>query len=128
MNKELEYSSSLGTNLFDRGPRNMVPKHNYPSGTGKSHVFYGPAYYVPSENRWITQDKYRSLPRETRRDAILFESEDDWVAWKIKNDKPHPPSGRQFLCYGKVQVGNDQEKAQSERNSHSKNRSEKKLN
>ena len=96
MNKELEYSSSLGTNLFDRGPRNMVPKHNYPSGTGKSHVFYGPAYYVPSENRWITHESFRSLPRETRRDAILFESEDDWVAWKIKNDKPHQPSGRQF--------------------------------
>ena len=78
----------------------MVPAHNYLSGTGKSHVFYGPAYYVPSENRWITQEKYRSLPRETRRDAILFESEDDWVAWKIKNDKPHPPSGK--LVYNRL--------------------------
>ena len=93
MNKALEYSTSSGSILAERGPRNMVPVHNYPDGTGKSHVFYGAAYYVPSENRWITQDKFRSLPREARRDAILFESEDDWVAWKSKNDKPHPSSG-----------------------------------
>ena len=33
-----------------------------------------------------------------------------------------------FMHYRKVQVGNEQEKAQSERNSHSKNRSGKKLN
>ena len=32
-----------------------------------------------------------------------------------------------ILFYGKVQVDNDQEKVQSERNPHSKNRSEKKL-
>ena len=32
------------------------------------------------------------------------------------------------IIYKKVQVGNDQEKAQSERNFHSKNRGEKKLN
>ncbi|XP_045168112.1 uncharacterized protein LOC123531327 isoform X2 [Mercenaria mercenaria] len=93
MNKGLEYSTSQGSILADRGPRNMVPVHNYPSGVGKSHVWRGAAYYVPSENRWIQQDKYRSLPREARRDAIYFESEDDWVAWKIKNDKPKGPSG-----------------------------------
>ena len=93
MDKGLEYSTSKGTNLVERGPRNMVPVHNYLDGTGKSHVFYGAAYYVPSENRWITQEKYKNLPREARRDAILFESEDEWVAWKIKNDKPNQPSG-----------------------------------
>ena len=77
----------------------MVPVHNYLDGTGKSHVFYGAAYYVPSENRWITQEKYKNLPREARRDAILFDSEDEWVAWKIKNDKPHQPSGTVALGY-----------------------------
>ena len=93
MEKSLEYSTSKGDNLVARGPRNMVPVHNYLDGTGKSHVFYGAAYYVLSENRWITQEKYKNLPREARRDAILFDSEDEWVAWKIKNDKPHQPSG-----------------------------------
>ena len=99
MEKSLEYSTSKGTNLVERGPRNMVPAHNYLDGTGKSHVFYGAAYYVPSENRWITQENYKNLPREARRDAILFDSEDEWVAWKIKNDKPHQPSGIVALGY-----------------------------
>ncbi|XP_052809676.1 uncharacterized protein LOC128238136 [Mya arenaria] len=93
MNKGLEYSTSHGSILAERGPRNMVPLNNYPAGTGKSIVWTGAAYYVPSENRWISQHNYRSLPREARRDAIYFEREDDWVSWKIKNDKPHPPSG-----------------------------------
>ncbi|WAQ93876.1 hypothetical protein MAR_006347 [Mya arenaria] len=94
MNKGLEYSTSHGSILAERGPRNMVPLNNYPAGTGKSIVWTGAAYYVPSENRWISQHNYRSLPREARRDAIYFEREDDWVSWKIKNDKPHPPSAR----------------------------------
>ena len=94
MEKQLEYSTSKGSYLADRGPRNMVPVHNYPAGRGKSHVYYGPAWYVPSENRWIKQHEYRALPRESRRDAIYFESEEDWVEWKIKSDKPHPPSGK----------------------------------
>lgn len=93
MNKSLEYSTSKGTILADRGPRNMVPAHNYLSGTGKSINWRGPAYYVPSERRWVMQDQYRSLPRRTCRDAIYFESEDDWVTWRSKNDKPNPPAG-----------------------------------
>lgn len=105
MNKELEYSSSLGTTLSSRGPRNMVPLDNYLAGTGKSHVYYGPGYYVPSENRWITQDKYRSLPRETCRDAILFESEEDFVAWKIQTDKPRMPSGISMSGYPRSYTG-----------------------
>ena len=52
MDKGLEYSTSRGTILAERGPRNMVPPANYPSGTGKSIVWSGAAYYVPSENRY----------------------------------------------------------------------------
>jgi hypothetical protein len=37
--------------------------------------------------------EYRSIPRETKRDAILFESEDEWVTFQRKRDAEHPPSG-----------------------------------
>ncbi|KAK3092549.1 hypothetical protein FSP39_004270 [Pinctada imbricata] len=88
-----EYGTSAGTNLFLRGPYNSTPLHNYLSGDGKSHVFRGPGYYVPSENRWMHYHEYRSLPRETRRDAILFESEDDWVKFQRKRDAQTNPGG-----------------------------------
>ena len=51
MDKGLEYSTSRGATLSSRGPRNMVPVHNYLAGTGKSIAWRGAAYYVPSENR-----------------------------------------------------------------------------
>ncbi|KAK3591972.1 hypothetical protein CHS0354_031480 [Potamilus streckersoni] len=94
-----EYSTGLGTNLAARGPRNMVPLHNYLSGDGKSHVYKGPGYYVPSERRWISYDMVRALPRETRRDAILFESEDEWRTWQGRRDKPHSSSGLSMSGY-----------------------------
>ncbi|XP_041365604.1 uncharacterized protein LOC121380719 [Gigantopelta aegis] len=86
-----QYSTSKGTFLHERGPRNPVPTDNYFSGDGKSYTYQGPAYYVPSELRWISYHEYRSLPLETRRDAILFESEDDWVAFLRKRDKAKQP-------------------------------------
>lgn len=76
-----EYGTSAGTNVRLRGPYNATPVNNYLAGDGKSHVYMGPAYYVPSENRWIKFHEYRSIPRETRRDAILMESEEQWVAY-----------------------------------------------
>lgn len=88
-----EFGTSGGTNIRERGPYNTIPFYNYLSGTGKSHAYRGPGYYVPSENRWMAFHEYRSLPRETKRDAILFESEDDWVTFQRKRDSEHPPSG-----------------------------------
>ncbi|KAH3718276.1 uncharacterized protein LOC127856636 [Dreissena polymorpha] len=105
MEKGLEYSTSRGSILAERGPRNMVPLNNYLAGTGKSIVWMGAAYYVPSENRWIQQHEYRTLPREARRDAIYFESEDDWVAWKDRRDRPSHPSGISMSGYPTAYTG-----------------------
>lgn len=88
-----EYGTSAGTNVRLRGPYNATPVNNYLAGDGKSHVYMGPAYYVPSENRWIKFHEYRSIPRETRRDAILMESEEQWVAYQRKRDKATQPGG-----------------------------------
>ncbi|XP_076461083.1 uncharacterized protein LOC143293754 [Babylonia areolata] len=87
------YGTSKGVFLNRRGYFNHVPVHNYLSGDGKSHVYMGPGYYVPSERAWLTFAEYRSLPRETRRDAILMESEDQWREFQLKRDKVHQPSG-----------------------------------
>lgn len=89
-----EYGTSAGTNVRLRGPYNATPVNNYLAGDGKSHVYMGPAYYVPSENRWIKFHEYRSIPRETRRDAILMESEEQWVAYQRKRDKATQPGGK----------------------------------
>ena len=96
---KIEYSTSVGTRLFDRGPRNMVPVHNYLAGTGKSLAYEGPGYYVPSERRWVSHANFRSLPRQTRRDCILFESEEDWRTWQARRDKEPAPSGRDSTEY-----------------------------
>ena len=37
------------------------------------------------------------MPRDTKRDAILFESEDEWVAFQRKRDAEHPPSGKMSM-------------------------------
>ncbi|KAK7109990.1 uncharacterized protein [Littorina saxatilis] len=87
------YGTSKGVYLNRRGNFNHVPIHNYLSGDGKSHVYYGPAYYVPSERSWISYAEYHSLPRESRRDAILMESEDQWREFQAKRDSVHQPSG-----------------------------------
>ena len=89
-----EYGTSAGTNVRLRGPHNSTPLNNYLAGDGKSHVYRGPAYYVPSENRWIRFHEYRSLPRETKRDAILMESEEQWVAYQRKRDRETQPGGK----------------------------------
>ena len=89
-----EYGTSAGTNVRLRGPHNSTPLNNYLAGDGKSHVYRGPAYYVPSENRWIRFHEYRSLPRETKRDAILMESEEQWVAYQRKWDRETQPGGK----------------------------------
>ena len=73
-----------------------TPYNNFFSGDGKSHVYEGPAYYVPSERgNWIKQHDYRSLPRETKRDAIDVQSEDQWVEFMRQRDTP---SGNVDAC------------------------------
>lgn len=83
-----EYGTSAGTRLFDRGPYNSTPVDNYPSGDGKSMIWRGPSHYVPSERRWTDYHQYRSLPRDTRRDAKEMQSEDQWVDFMRQRDTP----------------------------------------
>lgn len=96
------YGTSKGVFLKERGYFRHLPVNNYLSGDGKSHVYYGPAYYVPSERRWVTYVEYRSLPPQTRRDAILMDSEDKWREFQLQRDKVKEPSGEhnvQFCSY-----------------------------
>ena len=66
-----------------------TPYNNYFAGDGKSMVYEGPGYYVPSERgNWIKQHDYRSLPRETKRDAIDFQSEEQFVEFMRQRDTP----------------------------------------
>lgn len=83
-----EYATSAGARLFDRGPHNATPMHNYLSGDGKSLIWNGPAHYVPSERSWIGHHQYRSLPRDTKRDAKEMQSEDEWVNFMRQRDTP----------------------------------------
>lgn len=69
-------------------PHHSTPYNNYLSGDGKSYIWAGPGYYVPSERTWIRYPDYRHLPRETRRDAIDFQSEDAWVDFMRNRDQP----------------------------------------
>ncbi|XP_060579128.1 uncharacterized protein LOC132736072 isoform X3 [Ruditapes philippinarum] len=70
-------------------PHYSTPYNNYLSGDGKSLVYEGPGYYVPSERgRWIQYSDYRSLPREARRDAIDMQSEDQFVNFMRQRDTP----------------------------------------
>ncbi|KAK3591973.1 hypothetical protein CHS0354_031481 [Potamilus streckersoni] len=69
-------------------PHYSTPSNNYLSGDWKSHVWSGQAHYVPSERAWISYHDSRSLPRETKRDAIEFQSEDEWVAFTRERDTP----------------------------------------
>ncbi|KAK7469522.1 hypothetical protein BaRGS_00036468 [Batillaria attramentaria] len=87
------YPTSKGTWLFQRGYYNHVPLHNYPSGDGKSHTYRGAGYYIPSERRWESYAEHRSLPRETKRDAIEMKSETQFVDFLRKRDSVYPPSG-----------------------------------
>ncbi|KAK7469523.1 hypothetical protein BaRGS_00036469 [Batillaria attramentaria] len=69
-------------------PHHSTPVNNYLSGDAKSYIWAAPAYYVPSERTWIRYPDYRSLPRETRRDVIDFQSEDQWVDFMRHRDQP----------------------------------------
>jgi hypothetical protein len=42
-------------------------------------IYAGASHYVPSEQNWIKYDQYRSLPRDTKRDAIDMQSEDQSI-------------------------------------------------
>ncbi|KAL8558871.1 hypothetical protein ACOMHN_054302 [Nucella lapillus] len=87
------YATSKGTILFDRSVYRPTPAYNYLSGDGKSHVYEGAGYYVPSERLWQNFVQYRSIPKTSRRDAILMESEDQWVAFMRKRDSVYQPGG-----------------------------------
>ncbi|XP_076437140.1 uncharacterized protein LOC143276498 [Babylonia areolata] len=93
------YGTSKGMTLFRRGPYKPTPVNNYLSGNGKSHVYEGSGYYVPSERIWQNYVEYRSLPKTSRRDAILMESEDQWVAFMRKRDSVHQPGGVSIRGY-----------------------------
>ncbi|XP_070211277.1 uncharacterized protein [Littorina saxatilis] len=69
-------------------PHHSTPTNNYFSGDGKSYVWGDASYYVPSERSWIRYPDYRSLPRESRRDAKDFQSEDEWVNFMRNRDQP----------------------------------------
>ncbi|XP_062612089.1 uncharacterized protein LOC134273887 [Saccostrea cucullata] len=97
-----EYGISAGTRLFDRGPHNPIPTHNYLSGGGKSLIWRGPSHYVTSERTWIDQQQYRSLPRDTKRDAKEMQSEDQWVDFMRQRDTP---SGYYHKDIGVLQTG-----------------------
>lgn len=97
-----EYGTGAGTRLFDRGPYNSTPVDNYPSGDGKSMIWRGPSHYVPSERRWTDYHQYRSLPRDTRRDAKEMQSEDQWVDFMRQRDTP---SGYYHKDIGLLQTG-----------------------
>lgn len=91
-----EYTHSKGSILVERGPYRAIPENNYLSGTGMSHVWTGVGHYVPSSRGWIPIHKYHSLPRETRRDAIYMESEDQYVSFVKNRDTP---SGIKYDCF-----------------------------
>ncbi|XP_078320927.1 uncharacterized protein LOC144621479 isoform X2 [Crassostrea virginica] len=97
-----EYGISAGTRLFDRGPHNPIPTHNYLSGDGKSMIWNAPSHYIPSERSWIGYHQYRSLPRDTRRDAKEMQSEDQWVDFMRQRDTP---SGYYHKDIGLLQSG-----------------------
>ncbi|KAL5007672.1 hypothetical protein ScPMuIL_016478 [Solemya velum] len=82
--------------------RRSTPANNYLSGTGKSLVWAGQAHYVPSERSWIGYHQYRSLPRDTKRDAIDMQCEDQWVEFQRQRDTP---SGYYHKNIGLKQTG-----------------------
>ena len=70
------------------GPKIITPTHNYLSGDWKSFCYERSSYYTPSERRWIKYHDYKHIPREARRDAIDFQSEDKWVDFQRHRDAP----------------------------------------
>ncbi|WAQ93877.1 hypothetical protein MAR_006348 [Mya arenaria] len=92
-------------------PHYSTPSNNYLSGDGMSHVFEGPGYYVPSERGWT-----KSLPRETRRDAIDMQSHDQWDPWpKCDAWVPIQREGRgEYYGYYHEAIEREQERRKKE--------------
>ncbi|XP_014778569.1 uncharacterized protein LOC106875102 [Octopus bimaculoides] len=69
-------------------PEYHMPTNNYLSGDWKSHNWRGPAYYVPSERRWIAYHNYRTLPDLIKRDSMDIQCEDQYVDFVRTRDTP----------------------------------------
>ncbi|EUB61963.1 DNA-binding protein RFX5 [Echinococcus granulosus] len=70
-----------------------IPEYNYRESGLKSHYFqFG--YYIPSERRWQTYQRHRSLPPCTLRDAIDIQRENNYISLNHNQDKcrSHVPS------------------------------------
>ncbi|PAA74522.1 hypothetical protein BOX15_Mlig032686g1 [Macrostomum lignano] len=83
--------SKYSTDPAFTGPKIVTPPNNYLSGNGKSEVYQGAGWYVPSERRWQRYHEYTALPSSSRRDAIDFQSEDDFVQFRQARDRPRAP-------------------------------------
>ncbi|KAL7064200.1 hypothetical protein AAHC03_05385 [Spirometra sp. Aus1] len=75
----------------DRDERIEIPEHNYREGGFKSQYFRG-GWYVPSERRWEKYYEHHFLPPLTRRDAIDFSRESEYVDFKRKTNKHYEKS------------------------------------
>lgn len=71
-----------------RVPEYVMPKNDILSGDWKSHVWRGPAHYIPSERRWIAYHNYRCLPLLAKRDAKDLQSETEYVDFIRSVDTP----------------------------------------
>ncbi|CAL8096353.1 unnamed protein product [Calicophoron daubneyi] len=74
---------------FDNSLRIVIPEHNYRQGERKTTLYQGAGWYIPSERRWEGYDAHHELPRLTRRDAIDFQREEDFVKFLKKRDVPN---------------------------------------
>ncbi|CAH8459499.1 unnamed protein product [Heterobilharzia americana] len=87
----------------DDRTRIAKPEYNNSDESMKTSLFNGAGWYIPSERRWETYNEHFELPRLTRRDAVDFQSEKDFVNFLKRRDIPnykkitayypsHPPS------------------------------------
>nr|CAH8832040.1 unnamed protein product [Trichobilharzia regenti] len=87
----------------DDRTRVTIPEYNNRDGHMKTSLYGGAAWYIPSERRWESYSEHFELPKLTRRDAIDFQSEKDFLNFLKKRDIPdykkitayypsHPPS------------------------------------
>ncbi|VDP67671.1 unnamed protein product [Echinostoma caproni] len=68
--------------------RIAIPEYNYRQGERKTALYEGSGWYIPSERRWESYDQHHELPRLSRRDAIDFANEKDFVNFLKKRDVP----------------------------------------
>ncbi|GAB1603046.1 uncharacterized protein LOC115215480 [Argonauta hians] len=71
-----------------RVPEYHMPTNNYLSGDWKTHNWCGPAYYIPSERRWVAYHNYRTLPELLYRDSQDFTTESEFVDFVRSRDTP----------------------------------------